>query len=316
MFAFLYHPDISPVIIQLWGHLAIRWYSLMYIIGFAIVYLFLWWNMKKGYLKMTKEMLSNIIFVGMLGVIIGARMGYVLFYNLGEYIKEPLRIFAVWEGGMSFHGGLLFTILFLWFYLGVIKKQNFFDYADAIIVMVPLAQGFFGRLGNFINAELWGKPTAMPWGMIFPVKQGMTKTGELYLTPRHYPATDPVASNIIQQTHLFVADPNAVNLPRHPSPLYEMGLEGIALFVVLLLLYRMKNKPRGIILSAFILGYGICRFIVEFVREPDAQLGYLFGGWFTMGMLLCVPMILLGLFGVLLSLKLNQRNELWASSAN
>jgi phosphatidylglycerol:prolipoprotein diacylglycerol transferase len=316
MFAFLYHPEINPVIIQLWGPLAIRWYSLMYIIAFAIVYLFLVWLIRKGRIRMTKDTLSNLMFVGMIGIILGARLGYVLFYNLGEYIKEPLRIFAVWEGGMSFHGGLIFTLLVIWIYIQFVKKENFFDYADVIIVTVPLGQGLFGRLGNFINAELWGKPTAMPWGMIFPAKQSLNQAGETILLPKHYPASDPVAADIIHKTGLFVADPNSVNLPRHPSPLYEMALEGVVLFIVMFLVFRMKKRPRGILISTYILGYGVCRFIVEFFREPDAQLGYLFGGWLTMGMILCIPMILLGLLGIILSLKLNQRNELWVESAN
>lgn len=270
--AFLIQPDINPLILQIWGPFAIRWYSLMYVLGFMFSYFYIYYQIKKGRIKATEMELSDIIFYAFLGVIIGGRLGYVLFYNLGVYMQNPLDIFKIWEGGLSFHGGFIGVLISEWIYLST-KKKNFLDYADVFIVPLPFCL-FLGRWGNFVNGELWGRPTTMPWGMIF----------------RNAPG----------------------NLPRHPSQIYEMALEGLLLFIILLIISRLKHKPKGLIISSFFAGYGLFRGFVEFFREPDAQLGYLAGGWLTMGMLLCVPMILIGAAGIYYSLKLNRRNDLWA----
>jgi phosphatidylglycerol:prolipoprotein diacylglycerol transferase len=198
--------------------------------------------------------LSDLIFWSSMGVILGGRLGYVLFYDLAAYMHNPLLILKVWQGGMSFHGGFIGVMLAnLWF--GRRNGKSFFQLMDFIAPVVPLGLAA-GRIGNFINAELWGKATDLPWAMVFP--------------------TDPA------------------QLARHPSQLYQFALEGVALFVVLWL-YTRKPRPTMAVSGMFALWYGIFRFIVEFVRVPDAQLGYLAGGWLTMGQVLCVPMILVGI---------------------
>lgn len=313
MTGYLTHPNIDPVILQIWGPLAIRWYSLMYIVGFAAVYIFILVQIRKKILRMNEEELSNILFVGMLGVLLGARLGYILFYNLGYYIQNPLQVIKVWEGGMSFHGGLIFTILALFIYLAF-KKKSFLDVADVFIVPVPIAL-MFGRWGNFVNGELWGKPTDAPWGMVFPVKEYSGADNAIMLSPPHFPVSDPAVQKIVSNTGLFVQPgQTVVNLPRHPSPLYEMLLEGAALFIVLFLVSRLKKRPRGILISTFLLGYGMIRFFIEFFREPDAHIGYLAGGWLTMGMLLSLPLIIGGLTGIIVSRAVNRTNELWETA--
>ena len=203
----------------------------------------------------TKEKLSDLVFWVAMGVIVGGRLGYVLFYDLSAYIANPLLIFEVWKGGMAFHGGLIGVMLAVWGF-GKRNGKSFFQIMDFIAPVVPIGLGA-GRIGNFINAELWGKASDVPWAMIFP--------------------TDP------QQ------------LARHPSQLYQFALEGVALFLILWL-YSRKPRPTMAVSGMFALFYGIFRFIVEFVRVPDAQLGYLAFGWVTMGQILCIPMIAGGLF--------------------
>jgi phosphatidylglycerol:prolipoprotein diacylglycerol transferase len=193
-----------------------------------------------------------LLFYIILGVIIGGRLGYVLFYNLSHYLDHPLEIFYLWTGGMSFHGGLIGVILGMW-YFGCKTQRAFFTVADFVAPVVPLGLGT-GRLGTFINQELWGAPTDLPWGMVF-------RTGG--------------------------------NVARHPSQLYELALEGIVLFAIIWL-YSRRPRPPGAVSGLFLVCYGSFRFLVELVREPDAHLGYLAFGWVTMGQVLSVPMILLG----------------------
>jgi len=201
----------------------------------------------------SKEKLSDLVFWVAMGVIVGGRLGYVLFYDLPAYIANPLLILEVWKGGMSFHGGLLGVMLAtLWFARR--NGKSFFELMDFIAPLVPIGLGA-GRIGNFINAELWGKVSDVPWAMVFP-------TG----------------------------GPE----PRHPSQLYQFALEGVALFTILWF-YSRKPRPTMAVSGLFAVCYGIFRFIVEFVRVPDAQLGYLAWGWLTMGQVLCVPMVLAGL---------------------
>jgi phosphatidylglycerol:prolipoprotein diacylglycerol transferase len=251
------HPNISPDIVRfnLAGmQLQVRWYGLFYVLSFVIAFLMYRQNLKLRGTKLSREQYESAIFHVMLGVILGGRLGYVLFYNLLFYLQNPLAIFAVWEGGMSFHGGALGVII-----AGIIfcrrNKLGFYPLADAAIPIVAIGLGL-GRLGNFINAELWGKPTNLPWGMIFPTSDG---------------------------------------LPRHPTQLYELFLEGIVMGFISYYLLR-KTKKEGVVFFSFIGVYGVFRFLIEFVREPDdlefyTRFGYIFG-FMTIGQFLSFIMIL------------------------
>ncbi|HIF9184089.1 TPA: prolipoprotein diacylglyceryl transferase [Photobacterium damselae] len=234
MQGYLTFPQIDPVLVQI-GPLAIRWYGLMYLIGFAFA---MWLANRRADQPgsgWTKDQVSDLLFAGFLGVVIGGRIGYVLFYNFDLFLANPLYLFKVWTGGMSFHGGLLGVITAMFWY-GHKNGRTFFSIADFIAPLVPFGLGM-GRLGNFINGELWGRVTDVPWAMIFP-------TGG--------------------------------PLPRHPSQLYEFLLEGVVLFITLNLFIR-KPRPTGAVSGLFLLCYGSFRFFVEFFRQPDAQLGFFDG---------------------------------------
>lgn len=253
----LQFPEINPTIIKL-GMFEIRWYGLFYIIGFAIAFVFV----KKSYIykniKLKKEEYETLLFNLMLGVIIGARLGYVLFYNIQYYLSHPLQIFAVWQGGMSFHGGAIGVLIFGYLFC---KKYNynFYELADPVAPFASIAL-FLGRIGNFVNGELWGRPTNVPWAMIFPS--------------------------------------DSQQLPRHPSQLYEAFLEGALLFTITYILFRKTKKP-GVTFWSWIGLYGVFRTLVEFVRQPDANLGHLIG-FMTMGQILSSIMIISGLIGIFL----------------
>ena len=253
----LIHPNFDPVAINL-GWFQIHWYGLMYVLGFLGVYLM---GVRRTRLYpqaistvWTKDQISDLIFYGALGVVIGGRLGYVLFYKPAEYLANPAQIILVNEGGMSFHGGLLGVIVALWWFARKSRK-TLFDIGDFVAPLAPIGL-FFGRMGNFINQELWGKPTDLPWGMVFTT------------------APDSQA--------------------RHPSMLYEALLEGLLLFVIL---WWIGRKPRaaGLLSGLFLIGYAVARMAVEFVRVPDEHLNYLLFDWVTMGHLLSLPMLLLGL---------------------
>ena len=256
--------NINPILIDL-GPIRVSWYGLMYVLGFLASYLLVRYQMNKKDFGVSRLDVENLFFYLILGLIIGARLGYVLFYDLKMYLADPLEIFAVWHGGMSFHGGLIGVlivgILFCWK-----NKKSFWTVADLFIVSAPIGLGL-GRIGNFINGELYGRVTQVPWGMIFP------KGGPL---------------------------------PRHPSQLYESGLEGGVLFLILWFL-KDKKLPEGGLLAVFLSFYGLFRFIVEFFREPDPQLGFVLGS-FTMGQILCSFMIVGGI-GLLLYLKGREKNK-------
>ncbi|WP_310011026.1 prolipoprotein diacylglyceryl transferase [Brucella pseudogrignonensis] len=257
-------PNIDPIIFSI-GPFAVHWYGLGYVIGI----MFAWWYGKKllrnhrlwanNQPPMKPEALDDFVIWAALGVVIGGRLGYVLFYNPAYYFSNPLAIPAVWDGGMSFHGGILgTTIAMIWFARSRgIKVWSMFD---VVAAGVPVGLGVV-RVANFINDELWGRVSDVAWAVRFP---------------------------------------NGGGLPRHPSQLYEAFLEGLVLFFILFLLVWVgkKLKAPGFIAGTFVLGYGLSRIIVEFFREPDAQLGYLFGGWLTMGMILSLPMVLIGLWAM------------------
>ncbi|MFO0773610.1 MAG: prolipoprotein diacylglyceryl transferase [Nitrospiraceae bacterium] len=244
------YPNISPVIVQL-GPLALRWYGLMYLIGLTGAYFLVKRRVEEQKLGLSGDQVYDMVVYAALGVFLGGRLGYVLFYNLGYYLEHPLKIFAVWEGGMSFHGGLLGVITSLIWYA---RKTGMAIYtvADLAAAVTPLGLGF-GRIGNFINGELFGRPTDVAWCMVFPM-----------------------------------GGPDC----RHPSQLYEAMLEGVLLFTVLWLIYK-TSPPPGTLLWSFLAGYGTCRVIVEFFREPDAQMGTFLGG-ISMGQALSAPMFLIG----------------------
>ncbi|QKT02974.1 prolipoprotein diacylglyceryl transferase [Ectothiorhodospiraceae bacterium 2226] len=247
----LTYPDIDPVAFSI-GPLAVHWYGLMYLFGFAAA----WWlgrrRARAPHWGIGAQQVDDLVFYNVLGVILGGRLGYILFYNFGEWMADPLMLLRVWEGGMSFHGGLLGVLIATWWYAHR-NGYAFFQLTDFIAPLVPIGLGL-GRLGNFINGELWGRVTDLPWGMVFP---------------------------------------GAGPLPRHPSQLYQFALEGVALFVILWL-YSARPRPTMAVSGLFLIGYGVFRFLVEFAREPDAHLGYLAFGWLTMGQVLSLPMILVG----------------------
>ena len=257
-------PDIDPVIVRI-GPLAVHWYGLAYVVGI----LFGWWYAKRlitnprlwpeGSRPMKPEDIDDLLVWAALGIVLGGRVGYILFYDFQRYLTNPLDIFAVWQGGMSFHGGFLGTTLAMILFARSrgIKVWSLFD---VVAAGVPIALGLV-RLTNFINSELWGRPTDVAWAFVFP---------------------------------------NGGVDARHPSQLYEAALEGLVLFLVLRLLTHsfLKLKMPGFVAGAFVAGYALSRILVEFFREPDPQLGYLFGGWLTMGMVLSTPMLLAGVWAM------------------
>lgn len=258
----LIHPQFDPVAVSL-GPLAVRWYGLMYLVAFVQFILLGRYRIRTRPSLLTVEQLDDLLFYGMLGVIVGGRLGQVLFYEPAYFFAHPLEIFAVWKGGMSFHGGFLGVLIALGLWA---RKQHlaWFDITDFIAPLVPLGLAA-GRIGNFINGELWGRVAdpSLPWAMIFP------QSGDMQ--------------------------------PRHPSQLYHVGLEGLALFVILWL-YSNRPRPRRAISGVFLIGYGSFRFITEYFREPDAGI---FGQSYTisMGQWLSLPMIAIGLVLLVLAYR-------------
>jgi phosphatidylglycerol---prolipoprotein diacylglyceryl transferase len=257
----LVYPQFNPIALKI-GPLAIHWYGLMYMAGFLT---FLWLGRKRivmlKHTQLTNKLLDDLLFYGVLGVIIGGRLGEVLFYNPGYYFANPLKIFAVWEGGMSFHGGFLGVMVAM----ALFARQHqlrWLELMDFIAPLVPPGLAF-GRLGNFINGELWGRPTNLPWGMVFP---------------------------------------KVDNLPRHPSQLYEFALEGVLLFAIMWI-YARKPRPVGAVSGLFLIGYGSFRFIAEFARNPDDGIFGLMTFGVSMGQWLSLPMVLAGIAMMVWSLR-------------
>ncbi|HQV48785.1 MAG: prolipoprotein diacylglyceryl transferase [Rhodanobacteraceae bacterium] len=273
-----YLVDIDPIAFSI-GPVAVHWYGIMYLIAFAAFWLLGERRRRAGRLPVGPTAFSDLAFYGMIGVILGGRVGYMLFYATSELLADPLSLFRIWEGGMSFHGGLLGVLAAMW-YWSRRNGMHFFDVMDFVAPLVPIGLGT-GRLGNFIGGELWGRHTDLPWGMIFPR------------------AID-TAGHSIEQLKAMAGAGQLAAEARHPSQLYQMLLEGVLLFCILYFV-SMKPKPRYLVSGLFALFYGVFRFGVEFVREPDAQLGYLAWGWLTMGQILSLPLILLGVVLLLAS---------------
>jgi len=245
-------PQIDPVALEI-GFLKIRWYGLMYLLAFTAF----WWlgtrRARRTDYPIQPDQVGDFLFYGAMGVILGGRIGYVLFYGMEHLLKDPLSLFRVWEGGMSYHGGMLGVFVGIALYARKLGT-GFFNLSDFVAPLVPLGL-FFGRIGNFINGELWGRPTDVPWGMVFP---------------------------------------HVDHLPRHPSSLYQAVLEGLTLFAILWI-YSSRPRPAAAVSGLFLMGYGVFRFLVEFVRQPDAQLGFVALNWMSMGQLLSLPMIIAGI---------------------
>lgn len=273
--------DIDPIALSL-GPVQIHWYGVMYLLAFLAA----WWlgrqRVRAGRLPGVSEQgFGDMLFYGMLGVVLGGRIGYVLFYSFGELLQNPLMLFRIWEGGMSFHGGLLGVMAGIWLWSRR-QRMHFMDSMDFVAPLVPFGLGL-GRVGNWIGAELWGKPTGGSWGVVFPRSDLGPYSGAPMERLRELHAQG-------------LLDPFA----RHPSQLYQAVLEGIVMFG-LLWWYSRRPRPRYAVGGMFALLYGAFRFLVEFVRQPDAHLGYLAFGWLTMGQVLSLPLILLGLFWLALS---------------
>lgn len=247
----IHYPVIDPVAIRL-GPLNIYWYGIMYLVSFIAIWGLACWRVRKPQALLTISQVGDLVFYCAIGVVVGGRLGYVLFYNLPYFFHNPLKIFAIWEGGMSFHGGFIGVIVAL-LWCSRQFKRSIWDLTDFIAPLVPVGLAA-GRLGNFINQELWGRVTHVPWGMLFPA---------------------------------------AGSEPRHPSQLYEFCLEGVGLFI-LLWWFSAKPRPRFAVSALFLLGYGVARMIAECFRQPDPQYGFIAFGWLTMGQILSFPMALAG----------------------
>ena len=260
------YPQIDSVIVEL-GPLALRWYGLMYVLGFAVFYLLGRWRIRHELSPWSETQLADLLFYGVVGVVVGGRLGYALFYGFGQFLDDPLSALRIWEGGMSFHGGLLGVLVAMVLFARR-SGRSFFEVTDSIAPLVPTGLGL-GRIGNFINAELPGRVTELPFGVHFP------------------------CASVRGVNHTCFGDFEAV--ARHVSSLYQAAAEGVLLFV-LVWLYAAKPRAVGRTSGAFLVGYGSFRFTTEFFRQPDADLGFVALNWLTMGQLLSLPMVAFGLW--------------------
>ena len=248
-------PQLDPALFRV-GGFEVRWYGFMYAAGFLSAWFLGRFRARQAWRGWTPVQMDDILSWLIVGLLLGARIGYVVFYDPVHFLAHPADILAVWKGGMSFHGGAIGVFLAVWLFARKTGK-TLLDVGDFIVPLAPPGL-FFGRLGNFINNELLGRPSDLPWAVVYP-------------------------------------GPEGEGIPRHPSQLYEAGLEGLLLFI-LLWLYSRKPRPRGAASGLFLLLYGCFRFAAEFFREPDAQLGFVAFGWMSMGQALCLPMVLAGLW--------------------
>ena len=258
------YQSLDPVAFSI-GPITVRWYGIAYVLGFLCAALVLWRTAKRWKVRIDADALCTIMLCVIIGIILGARLGYVVFYGNGYYWEHPEKILAFSEGGMSFHGGLIGALL-----AGIVAAKlthiPYLTLADLGVIGAPIGL-FFGRIANFINGELWGAPTDLPWGVVFGGSAG--------------------------------------DVARHPSQLYEALLEGVVIFLVLYILSRRyPPRPRGTFLGLFLIMYGCFRILIEFVREPDSQLGYLYGDWLTMGMLLSIPLVIAGVIILVYAIKM------------
>ncbi|ELA09161.1 prolipoprotein diacylglyceryl transferase [Moraxella macacae 0408225] len=279
------HPQFNPVAVDL-GILQVHWYGLMYLLAFAVAYGLAIWR-SKNRSDWSTDMVSDLVFYGAMGVILGGRVGYVLFYQFGEFLANPLYLLKINEGGMSFHGGFLGVAIAMLFFAKKYKKPVF-NVLDFIVPCVPTGL-LFGRIGNFINGELWGRVSdgGYNWLMAFP---------QAYQADRALLHQNPSLQNLVINVGEYAL------LPRHPSQLYQAFSEGVVLFV-LIWWFASRPRPRMAATGLFVLGYGVVRFITEFFRQPDADQGFIVLGWVTKGQLLSLPMVLVGLFLIIWAYK-------------
>ena len=251
----LEYPNIDPVAFSI-GPLVVHWYGIMYLIGFAAAWFLAQRHNRRINAGFSRDNIADLIFYCAIGVILGGRLGYIFFYNFSAFMEDPLMILRIWQGGMSFHGGFIGVAIAALVYARRIGRK-FFEVADFVAPLSAIGLGA-GRLGNFINGELWGRVTDVPWGMVFPFER-------------------------------------AGVLPRHPSQLYQFFLEGVMLFLIVWI-YSRKPRPTMAVSGLFLVTYGVFRFVVEFFREPDDHLLFVAFDWMTRGQQLCIPMIALGVF--------------------
>lgn len=270
----LTYPEIDPVAVGI-GPLQVHWYGLMYLVAFACLWVLGRYRASRPGSGWTVQMVDDVVFFGVIGTIVGGRLGYMLFYGFDQILSNPLNVFRVWEGGMSFHGGLIGVLTALWLF-GRRRGLRLFQVSDFIAPLVPPGL-LVGRIGNFINGELWGRATDVSWGIRVPCERFAEHC-------RGLPAN------------------TEWSLPLHPSQLYEAALEGGALFVILWI-FSSRRRPTMAVSGMFLLFYGIFRFAVELVRLPDAHIGYLAFGWLTMGQVLTLPMLLAGVLLLVLAYR-------------
>ncbi len=273
----LTYPDIDPIALSI-GPLRIHWYGVMYLVGFLGGWLLGRYRASRPGSGWSVQQIDDLLFYIALGVVLGGRLGYTLFYGFSSLLQDPLSLFRIWEGGMSFHGGLLGVLLAMWLY-GRRYQRRFFELTDFIAPLIPIGLGA-GRLGNFINGELWGAPGTVPWAMRVSCDRFV----------------------LLCQDKLNLPAGTAFTPPLHPTQLYESLLEGVVLFLILWF-YSSRPRPRMAVSGLFLVCYGLFRFAVELLRMPDAHIGYLAFGWLTMGQLLTLPMLLVGLLLLLLAYR-------------
>ncbi len=276
--------NFDPVAISI-GPLDIHWYGVMYLLAFLAFWLLGGWVARnRSWWRWTAEEVGDFLFYAMLGAILGGRLGYVLFYGFGSLLENPLFLFRIWEGGMSFHGGLLGGMAAIAWYARK-SRRSFWQAADFVVPLVPVGLAF-GRIGNFIGGELWGRLSDVSWAMIFPAS---------------LPPAALFSASLEDAWQRGALDEFA----RHPSQLYQAGLEGLALFLILMW-YSASPKPKAAVSGMFLVGYGVFRITAEFFREPDQDMGFLAMDWLTMGMVLSLPMIIAGL--IIMSVAYNVRS--------